>query len=71
MKLIGAILAIMVVALSCYSLITADYETVPLIQLLLGVMLLVWGASRLQENRKVTAILLLLTSVFVVIVSIN
>lgn len=70
MKIIGAILAMMVVALSSYSLITANYEAVPLIQLLLGVMLLIWGASRFQENRKVTAILLLLTSVFVVIINV-
>lgn len=64
MKIIRVILAIVVVSLSSYSVIIGEYGTMPYIQLLLGMMFLVWGINEFQENRKATAILLLLTSGF-------
>ncbi|SFD40545.1 Protein of unknown function [Lentibacillus persicus] len=70
MRLIKFILALTVVLLSGYSLITGEYGSLPYTQMLLGLMLLVMGMSEMQENRKVIAILLYLAGSFSLFVSV-
>ena len=70
MRILKTIIAIIVVTLSSYSLITGEYGTMPYILLLLGGMFLVWGVNEFKENRKTTAIFLLLTAGFALFVGI-
>ncbi|WP_281347123.1 YczI family protein [Virgibacillus doumboii] len=70
MIIIRVILSVIVILLSGYMLFTGEYGIMPYMQLLFGVMFLVWGISEFQENRKATAILLLLTAGFVLFVGI-
>ncbi|ALX48571.1 hypothetical protein AOX59_08080 [Lentibacillus amyloliquefaciens] len=69
MKAIKFILAVTVVLLSGYSLITGEYGSLPYTQLLLGLMLLVMGMTEMQEERKAIAILLYLSGGFSLFVS--
>ncbi|UTW69503.1 DUF3953 domain-containing protein [Anaerobacillus sp. HL2] len=64
-KIIVAILAIVVLSLSAYSLKTGEYRLLSYAQLLLGLMLLGLGIIQIQEKRKVTWIFLFLSSGFV------
>lgn len=70
MKILRTIIAIIVVALSSYCVFTGEYGAMPYIQLLLGLMSLVWGIDEFQENRKRIAIFLLLTAGFALFVGI-
>ncbi len=71
LKITQTILALVVLSLSAYSLITGEYGILFQTQLLLGIMLLVLGITQFQEKRKVTSIFLFLCSGFVLFVSIN
>ncbi|WP_332633765.1 DUF3953 domain-containing protein [Halalkalibacter flavus] len=71
MKIIKTILAIIVISLSAYSLITDEYIILPYTLLLLGLMLLVIRITEIQEKRKVTGVFSFLSSGFVLYVSIN
>lgn len=64
MKVIRVILAILLVSLAAYGLITGEYGVLPYIGLLSGAMLVVWAISEFQENRKTVAVLFLLLSGF-------
>lgn len=57
MKILRNILAIIVFALSAYGLLTHEYEVIPYMLLLLGLMVLTTGTIEIQEKRKVTAII--------------
>ncbi|OIJ13727.1 hypothetical protein BKP35_08900 [Anaerobacillus arseniciselenatis] len=70
MKIIQTILAIVVLSLSAYSLIMGEYGILFQTQLLIGIMLLVFGITQIQEKRKVTGIFLFLCSGFVLFVGI-
>ncbi|MED3836777.1 DUF3953 domain-containing protein [Peribacillus frigoritolerans] len=52
MKIVRIILAIIVLALSAYQLITENFELMPYSMLFLGAMILVTGLSELQKDRK-------------------
>ncbi|MBL3645967.1 DUF3953 domain-containing protein [Bacillus sp. RHFB] len=51
MKIVRIILAIIVLALSAYQLITENFELMPYSMLFLGAMILVTGLSELQKDR--------------------
>ncbi|KHF39382.1 hypothetical protein LQ50_15970 [Halalkalibacter okhensis] len=71
MKIMKAILALMVISLSAYSLVTGEYRMLPYTLLLVGFMLFVIGIVEIQEKRKVTGIFSFLSSGFVLFVSLN
>ncbi|MDQ7862077.1 DUF3953 domain-containing protein [Peribacillus frigoritolerans] len=52
MKIVRVILAIIVLALSAYQLITENFELMPYSMLFLGTMMLVTGLAELQKDRK-------------------
>ena len=65
LKILRLILAIIVVALSSYALITGiSGAIIPYIVFFLGVMLLVTGITELREKRKATAITLFFVTGF-------
>ena len=65
LKILKLILAIIVVALSSYALITGILGgIVPFVLFFFGLMLLVTGITELLEKRKATAIILFLVSGF-------
>ncbi|MBU8907514.1 DUF3953 domain-containing protein [Desertibacillus haloalkaliphilus] len=68
---IRVVLAVIVVILSVYSLITGEYGIMPYTQLLLGLMLLVIGIIEIQEKRKGTAFTSFVSSGFVFVVNIT
>lgn len=70
MKILRLILAIIVVALSSYALITGILGgIVPFVLFFFGLMLLVTGITEFLEKRKATAITLFLVSGFTFYVS--
>ncbi|MBU8907519.1 YczI family protein [Desertibacillus haloalkaliphilus] len=71
MKILRVILAMIVVILSAYSLITGEYGIMPYTQLLLGLMLFVIGIVEIEGKRKGTAFISFISSGFVLVVSIN
>ncbi|GAE26801.1 hypothetical protein JCM9140_2902 [Halalkalibacter wakoensis JCM 9140] len=71
MKIITTILAVTVISLSAYSLITGEHGMMPHTLLLIGMMLIFIGITELQEQRKVTGIFSFLSSGFVLFVGIN
>ncbi|TFH58565.1 DUF3953 domain-containing protein [Peribacillus frigoritolerans] len=52
MKMVRIILAIIVLALSAYQLITENFELMPYSWLFLGAIMLVTGLAELQKDRK-------------------
>ena len=71
MKILRLILAIIVVALSSYALITGiPGAIIPYVLLFLGLMLLVTGITEFREKRNATAITLFLVAGFSFYVSI-
>ncbi|MFP3511515.1 DUF3953 domain-containing protein [Peribacillus sp. SIMBA_075] len=52
MKIVRVILAIFVLALSAYQLITENFELMPYSMLFLGAIMLVTGLAELQKDRK-------------------
>ncbi|AZV62703.1 DUF3953 domain-containing protein [Peribacillus frigoritolerans] len=52
MKVVRIILAIIVLALSAYQLITENFELMPYSMLFLGAIMLVTGLAELQKDRK-------------------
>ncbi|MFD4820915.1 DUF3953 domain-containing protein [Peribacillus butanolivorans] len=52
MKIVRIILAIIVLALSAYQLITWNFELMPYSMLFLGAIMLVTGLAELQKDRK-------------------
>lgn len=70
LKIIRGILAVIVVFLSCYNLITDKYEIIPYAQLILGLIFLITGVIEIQEKQKRNAIISFLTAILVLFVSI-
>ncbi|MDN4494482.1 YczI family protein [Ureibacillus aquaedulcis] len=64
MKIIRLILAIIVCALSGYSLLTGEFGPMPYSLLLLGVMIFLTGITEYREKRKVTGILSFISGTF-------
>ncbi|WP_375090397.1 DUF3953 domain-containing protein [Peribacillus sp. RS7] len=52
MKIVRIILAIIVLALSAYQIITQNFELMPYSMLFLGAIMLVTGIAELQKDRK-------------------
>jgi len=71
MKIIVAILGMIVLSLSVYSLITRNFDIQPYNQLLLGIVMLILGIMELKEKRKLTTILFFLTAGVFCYVGIN
>ncbi|HLR61954.1 MAG TPA: YczI family protein [Lentibacillus sp.] len=70
MKIARVILAVTVVLLSGYMLITGEYGVLPYTHSLLGIMFIIWGVAEFKENRKAMAVLVFLTGGFILFVSI-
>ena len=56
MKVLTVILAILLVSLSAYGLITGEYGVLLYISFLSGAMYVVWAISEFQEKRKTSAV---------------
>lgn len=69
MNVLKFILAVTVVLLSGYSLMTGEYGTLPYTQLLIGLLLFVMGMTEMQHERKVMAVFLMLVGGFSLFVS--
>ena len=70
MKIIKIILAIIVVAISIYGLITKDFSYGPLSSLLLGILIGIMGIEELKTKGKSSlAIFLLLVSLVIIIMA--
>lgn len=71
LKILRAILAIIVISLGVYSLISRNYTVMPHTMFFMGVMLLVMGIDEFMEARKLLGIFSMLVSVFVFYVSVQ
>ncbi|ARF12920.1 DUF3953 domain-containing protein [Sporosarcina ureae] len=71
MNIIIAILGVIVASVSSYSLLTGENVTLPYMQILLGVMLLLLGFSQLKANRIGLAIFLFFAAAFSLFININ
>lgn len=65
------ILAIIVITLSVYSLVSDNQEIYPYMSLFLGLMMMVIGISEFKAKRQAIAIMCVLVSVFVLFVAAN
>ncbi|WP_143565321.1 DUF3953 domain-containing protein [Sporosarcina sp. P7] len=66
-----AIVGIIVAIVSSYSLLTGENITLPYMQILLGVMLLLLGINLLKEKKKRLAILLFFVAAFNILLNMN
>jgi hypothetical protein len=64
------ILAIIVLVLSAYAMVTDNQELSPYMLFFLGLMMLVMGISEIQAKRKSYAIIAILASIFVLYVAV-
>lgn len=64
------ILAIIVITLSVYSLVSDIHEIYPYMSLFLGLMMMVIGISEFKAKRQAIAIMCILVSVFVLFVAV-
>ena len=72
MKIIRIILAIIVIGLSSYSLISENFGLMPIMMLFLGALMLAIGLSELQKDRKrFEGYMFIIISLFVFYVSIQ
>ncbi|PIC88199.1 hypothetical protein CSV72_03400 [Sporosarcina sp. P20a] len=71
MNIIIAILGVIVASVSSYSLLTGENVTMPYVQILLGVMLVLLGFSQLKEKRKGLAIFLFFAAAFSIFINIT
>ncbi|MCM3677400.1 DUF3953 domain-containing protein [Peribacillus simplex] len=72
MKIVRIILAIIVLALSAYLLITENFEFMPYLMLISGAIMLVRGLAELQKDRKgFGGYMFIIVSLFVFFVSIK
>lgn len=70
MKIAQFTFAIMSLGLAVYSLVTDNHEFSPFMFMFLSIFMLITGSLEIKEKRIPTAILLILTSMFVFFVSI-
>ncbi|MGG0412592.1 DUF3953 domain-containing protein [Peribacillus simplex] len=71
MKIVRIILAIVVIVLSGYSLITQTLELMPYYMFFLGALILVIGLAELRKDRKVWGYMNIAISLFVFFASIQ
>ncbi|MED3836792.1 DUF3953 domain-containing protein [Peribacillus frigoritolerans] len=71
MKIVRIILAIIVLALSAYLLITENFEFMPYLMLISGAIMLVRGLVELQKDRKGGFLGCVVVSLFLFFVSIQ
>ena len=72
LKILRVILAIVVIALSAYGLISQNFRFMPYLMFFLGVLMLVMGLSELQEDRKrIIGYMLIILSMFIFFVTIQ
>ena len=64
------ILAIIVLVLSVYAMVTDNHELSPYMLFFLGLMMLVMGISEIRAKRKSYAIIAILASIFVLYVAV-
>ncbi len=69
-RITGLILGIIIIAVSSYSLITGESVTVPYVQILLGIMLIILGINQLKEKRNGLAIFLFIVAAFSILINI-
>lgn len=70
MKVTSVVLAVIVIVLGIYGLVTKNYAAVPYTQFLTGLMFLVLGVIQFRENRKGLGIFLFVVAGFSLFVSI-
>ncbi|WP_432355407.1 DUF3953 domain-containing protein [Sporosarcina sp. A2] len=70
MKITSLSLAVIVLVLGVYGLVTDNYVAMPYLELFAGLLFLVLGLIQFHENRKVIGIFLLVVSGFSLFVSI-
>lgn len=70
MRVIGLILGVIIIFVSGYSLFTGESVTIPYVQILLGILLIILGINQLKENRKALAILLFCVAAFSILINI-
>ena len=72
LKILGSILAVSVIALSGYGVISQNFEFMSYLMLLLGALMLVSGLIELQEDRKRSiGYMFIVVSLFIFAVSIK
>ncbi|MFJ7994422.1 DUF3953 domain-containing protein [Peribacillus frigoritolerans] len=71
MKIVRIILAIIVLALSAFQLITGSFEVMPYSMLFVGALMLVIGLAELQKDRKGGFLGCVVVSLFLFFVSIQ
>lgn len=64
------ILAIIIITLSVYGLVSDNHEMYPYMFLFLGLMMMVIGISEFKAKRQAIAIMCILASVFVLFVAV-
>lgn len=70
LKIINFTLAIVVITLSGYSLITKDFTLMPYTMFALGLFMLSLGISEFRKKQKTNAIVIIFASTFIFFVSI-
>lgn len=71
LKVLRIILAVIVVSISGYELLTKNFEVQPYMMFLLGIMMLVTGIDELQKGRKEYGWLSIIVFLFCLFVSIK
>ncbi|NMD71247.1 DUF3953 domain-containing protein [Bacillus sp. DNRA2] len=69
LKVLRIILAVIVVSISGYGLLTNNFEVQPYMMFLLGIMMLVTGIDELQKGRKEYGWLSIIVFLFCIFVS--
>lgn len=64
-------LAIIVVLISAYGLITGDFTLQPFMMFFLGLLMLILGLKEIQQERKITGWFAIVTFLFILFVSIQ
>ncbi len=70
LKILRALLSIIVIVLGSYSLITQNFEVMPYMFFILGMMFLITGGVELKAKRKTSAIISILATPFMFFVAI-
>ncbi|WP_019244217.1 MULTISPECIES: YczI family protein [Bacillus] len=70
LRIVQFVFGLLILSLSIYSVITNNYKYQSFMMLSLGAMTLIMGISELQKKRKVNATILMLSSAFVLFVSV-
>ncbi len=71
LKILGTVIAVIVIALSGYGIISQNFEFMSYLMLLLGALMLVFGLIELQEDRKgIVGYMFIVVSLFIFLGSI-